>query len=188
MELWQRRLSPQNVPDVGLSWIDKEDAILQDSLHMLANGILGWYSFVSNFLVRSCGVITRGQPGRGRVAYIDLVCHTGDRVPGRSTWGSPTRNKHPWTLKGGKEARGLLSVPYRSPVVSIVPTCSPDGSKGLTAWIRAAPSVMSRSATTTFLVAFDGTTRNLAVTFPSFPFYKLCGSSLNALSLPRLTF
>jgi hypothetical protein len=49
-------------------------------------------------------------------------------------------------------------------------------------------SVMSRSATTTFLVAFDGTTRNLAVTFPSFPFYKLCGSSLNALSLPRLTF
>jgi hypothetical protein len=47
--------------------------------------------------------------------------------------------------------------------------------------------VMSRSAMTTFLVALDGTTRNLAVTFPSFPFYKLCGSSLNALSVPRLT-
>jgi hypothetical protein len=26
-------------------------------------------SFVSNFLVRSCGAITRGQPGRGCVAY-----------------------------------------------------------------------------------------------------------------------
>jgi hypothetical protein len=52
---------------------------------------------------------------------------------------------------------------------------------------RGQAPVMSRSATTTFLVAFNGTTRNLAVTSPSFPFYKLCGSSLNALSLPRLT-
>jgi hypothetical protein len=31
-----------------------------------------------------------------------VVCHTGDRVPGRSTWGSPTTNKHPWTPKGSK--------------------------------------------------------------------------------------
>jgi hypothetical protein len=56
------------------------------------------------------------------------VCHTGDRIPGRSAWGSPTTNKHPWTPEGSKGARGLLSVPCRSPVVSIVPACSPDGS------------------------------------------------------------
>jgi hypothetical protein len=94
-------------------------------------------SFVSNFLVRSCGAITRGQSGSGRVAYracpwwrcsclqcVILV----NRVPGRSTWGSPTMNKHPWTPGGSEGARGLLSVPYRSPVVSIVLACSPDGS------------------------------------------------------------
>jgi hypothetical protein len=94
-------------------------------------------SFVSNFLVRSCGAITRGQSGSGRVAYracplrrcsclqcVILV----DRVPGRSTWGSPTMNKHPWTPGGSKGARGLLSVPYRSPVVSIVLACPPDRS------------------------------------------------------------
>jgi hypothetical protein len=51
-----------------------------------------------------------------------------DRVPGRSTWGSPTMNKHPLTPGGSEGARGLLSVPYRSPVVSIVPACPPDGS------------------------------------------------------------
>jgi hypothetical protein len=51
-----------------------------------------------------------------------------DRVPGRSTWGSPTMNKHPWTPGESKGARGLLSVPYRSPVVSTVLACSPDGS------------------------------------------------------------
>jgi hypothetical protein len=41
-----------------------------------------------------------------------------DRVPGRSTWGSPTTNKHPWTPGGSKGARRLLSVPYRVPVGS----------------------------------------------------------------------
>jgi hypothetical protein len=51
-----------------------------------------------------------------------------DRVPGRSTWGSPTMNKHPWTPGGSEGARGLLTVPYRSPVVSTVLACSPDGS------------------------------------------------------------
>jgi hypothetical protein len=25
------------------------------------------------------------------------VCHTGDRIPGRSAWGSPTTNRRPWT-------------------------------------------------------------------------------------------
>jgi hypothetical protein len=45
-----------------------------------------------------------------------------DRVPGRSTWGSPTMSKHPWTPGGSEGARGLLTVPYRSPVVSIVLT------------------------------------------------------------------
>jgi hypothetical protein len=30
---------------------------------------------------------------------------------------------------GSKGARGLLSVPYRSPAVSTVPACSPDGSR-----------------------------------------------------------
>jgi hypothetical protein len=51
-----------------------------------------------------------------------------DRVPGRSTWGSPTMIKHPWTPGGSEGARGLLSVPYRSPVVSIVLACPPDRS------------------------------------------------------------
>jgi hypothetical protein len=51
-----------------------------------------------------------------------------DRVPGRSTWGSPTMNKHPSTPGGSEGARGLLSVPYPSPVVSIVLACPPDGS------------------------------------------------------------
>jgi hypothetical protein len=51
-----------------------------------------------------------------------------DRVPGRSTWGSPTTNKHPWTPEGSKGARGLLTVPYRLPVVSTVLACPPDGS------------------------------------------------------------
>jgi hypothetical protein len=51
-----------------------------------------------------------------------------DRVPGRSTWGSPTMNKHPWTPGGSKGARGLLSVSSPSPVVSTVLACSPDGS------------------------------------------------------------
>jgi hypothetical protein len=40
----------------------------------------------------SCDAITRGQPGRGREAYsaallalqLIAVCHTGDRIPGRS--------------------------------------------------------------------------------------------------------
>jgi hypothetical protein len=56
------------------------------------------------------------------------VCHSGDKIPGRSTWGSPTMSTHPWTPGGTKGARGLLTVPYRSPVVSIVPACPPDGS------------------------------------------------------------
>jgi hypothetical protein len=51
-----------------------------------------------------------------------------DRVPGRSTWGSPTMSKNPWAPEGSEGASGLLSVPYRSPVVSIVPACPPDGS------------------------------------------------------------
>jgi hypothetical protein len=51
-----------------------------------------------------------------------------DRVPGRSTWASPTMNKHPWTPGGSKGARGLLSVPYSSPAVSIVLACPPDRS------------------------------------------------------------
>jgi hypothetical protein len=51
-----------------------------------------------------------------------------DRVPGRSTWGSPTTNKHPWTPELSKGARGLLSVPYPSPLVSIVLACPPDES------------------------------------------------------------
>jgi hypothetical protein len=50
-----------------------------------------------------------------------------DRVPGRSTWGSPTTNKHLWTPGGSEGARGLLSMPYCSPVVSTVPACPPDG-------------------------------------------------------------
>jgi hypothetical protein len=70
-------------------------------------------SFESNFLVRSCGAITRGQPGSGRVAYracplwrcsclqcVILV----DRIKGRSTRGSPTTNKHP--SDSGKEQGG----------------------------------------------------------------------------------
>jgi hypothetical protein len=51
-----------------------------------------------------------------------------DRVPGQSAWGSPATNKHPWTPGGSEGARGLLSVPYRSPVVSKVSACPPDGS------------------------------------------------------------
>jgi hypothetical protein len=51
-----------------------------------------------------------------------------DRVPGQCTWGSPTMNKHPWTPGGSEGARGLLSVPYPSPVVSIVLACPPDRS------------------------------------------------------------
>jgi hypothetical protein len=95
------------------------------------------WSCVSNFLVRSCGAITRGQPGRGRVAYRACLCGAAaglqcviwvDRVPGQSTWASPTMNTHPWTPGGSKGARGLLSVPYRSLVVSTVPVCPPDGS------------------------------------------------------------
>jgi hypothetical protein len=57
------------------------------------------------------------------------VCHTGDRIPGRSTWGSPTMNKQPWTPGGSKKARGPLSVPNGLPVVSIVPAWSTDGSR-----------------------------------------------------------
>jgi hypothetical protein len=56
------------------------------------------------------------------------VCHTGDRIPDRSAWGFPTTNRLPWTPVGSEGARGLLSVPYRLPAVSIVPACSPDGS------------------------------------------------------------
>jgi hypothetical protein len=71
------------------------------------------------------------------VAYRASLCGTAaglqcvilvDRVPGRSTWGSPTMSKHPWTPGGSKGARGLLPLPYPSPAVSIVPACSPDGS------------------------------------------------------------
>jgi hypothetical protein len=71
------------------------------------------------------------------VAYRASLCGTAaglqcvilvDRVPGRSTWGSPTTSKHPWTPGGSKGARGLLPLPYPSPAVSIVPACSPDGS------------------------------------------------------------
>jgi hypothetical protein len=51
-----------------------------------------------------------------------------DRVLGRSTWGYPTMSKHPWTPEGSEGARGLLPLPYRSPVVSTVLACSPDGS------------------------------------------------------------
>jgi hypothetical protein len=51
-----------------------------------------------------------------------------DRVPGQSTWGSPTMNKHPWTPGGSEGVRGLLSVPYPSPVVSRVLACPPDRS------------------------------------------------------------
>jgi hypothetical protein len=51
-----------------------------------------------------------------------------DSVPGRSTWGSPTTNKHPWTPGWSEGARGLLSVPYPSPVVSIVLACPRDRS------------------------------------------------------------
>jgi hypothetical protein len=51
-----------------------------------------------------------------------------DRVPRRSTWGSPTTNEHPWTPEGSEGARGLLPLPYRSPAVSIVLACLPDGS------------------------------------------------------------
>jgi hypothetical protein len=54
------------------------------------------------------------------------VCHSGDKIPGRSTWGFPATNKHPWTPGGSEGARGLLSVPYHSPVVSIVLACPPD--------------------------------------------------------------
>jgi hypothetical protein len=95
------------------------------------------WSCVSNFLVRSCGAITRGQPGRGRVAYRACLCGAAaglqcviwvDRVPGQSTWASPTMKKYPWTPGGGEGARGLLSVPYRSLVVSTVLACPPDGS------------------------------------------------------------
>jgi hypothetical protein len=62
------------------------------------------------------------------VLQLLAVCHSGDRVPGRSTWGSPTMSTHPWTPGESEGARGLLSVPYRSPVVSIVLACPPDGS------------------------------------------------------------
>jgi hypothetical protein len=57
------------------------------------------------------------------------VCHTGDRIPGRITCGSPTMNKQPWTPGGSKRARGPPSVPNGLPVVSIVPACSTDGSR-----------------------------------------------------------
>jgi hypothetical protein len=56
--------------------------------------------------------------------FVTLV----DRVPDRSTWGSPTMNKHPWTPERSKGARGLLPLPYRSLVVSTVLACPPDGS------------------------------------------------------------
>jgi hypothetical protein len=87
--------------------------------------------------VRSCGLIARGQHGEGpcglpcfplwRRSCLQCVTLV-DRVPGWSAWGSPATNKHPWTLERSKGARGLLSVPYRSPAVSIVPACPPDGS------------------------------------------------------------
>jgi hypothetical protein len=51
-----------------------------------------------------------------------------DRIPGRSTWGPPTIYVHPWTAVGGEGREGLLSVPDRLPVVSIVLACPPDGS------------------------------------------------------------
>jgi hypothetical protein len=51
-----------------------------------------------------------------------------DRVPGQRTWGFPTMSKHPWTPGGTKGARGLLPLPYRLPVVSIVLACPPDRS------------------------------------------------------------
>jgi hypothetical protein len=60
------------------------------------------------------------------VLQLLAVCHSGDRVPGRSTWGSPTMITHPWTPGESEGARGLLSVPYRSLVVSTVLACSPD--------------------------------------------------------------
>jgi hypothetical protein len=85
-----------------------------------------------------CDPAVRSHVGRlgGALAYsvallalqLLAVRHTGDRIPGRSTWGSPTMSKRPWTPEGSKGARGLLSVPYRLPVVSIVPASSPDGS------------------------------------------------------------
>jgi hypothetical protein len=94
-------------------------------------------SFASNFLVRSCGAIARGQHGEGPCGlpcrplrcYSCLQCVIlVARVPGQSTWGSPTTNEHLWTPGGSKGARGLLTVPYRLPVVSIVLACPPDGS------------------------------------------------------------
>jgi hypothetical protein len=39
------------------------------------------------------------------------VCHTGDRIPGRSTWGSPTTNKHPWT-PGGSERTAFCALSF----------------------------------------------------------------------------
>jgi hypothetical protein len=51
-----------------------------------------------------------------------------DRIPGRSTWGPPTIYVHPWTAVGGEGREGLLSVPDRLSVVSIVLACPPYGS------------------------------------------------------------
>jgi hypothetical protein len=51
-----------------------------------------------------------------------------NRVKGQSAWGSPTMNKHPWTPGESEGSRGLLSSPYRSPIVSIVLARPPDGS------------------------------------------------------------
>jgi hypothetical protein len=70
------------------------------------------------------------------VAYSDCLAGAAAARSVSSWWtgfrvgvlGDPTVSKHPWTPGGSKGARGLLSVPYRSPVVSIVPACSPDGS------------------------------------------------------------
>jgi hypothetical protein len=73
---------------------------------------------------RPCGLLCLPLRCCSCLQCVTLV----DRIPGQSTWGSPTTNKHPWTPEGSEGARGLLPLPCRSPVVSVVLACPPGGS------------------------------------------------------------
>jgi hypothetical protein len=73
---------------------------------------------------RPCGLLCLPLRCCSCLQCVTLV----DRIPGQSTWGSPTTNKHPWTPEGSEGARGLLPLPCRSPVVSVVLACPPDRS------------------------------------------------------------